>query len=85
MKLFDKYGNVMMEISSLERRGDDIVIKGKMMGSMPGTFYLKPAEAWSVLSLLTWKLVRYLPLFLYKAWRQSRPKHAEPGRRRTPA
>lgn len=63
----------MMEAVSLERRGDDLVIKGKMMGTMPGTFFVRPVEIWPARSVLTWKVVRYLPLFLFKAWRQ-RPR-----------
>jgi len=72
VKFFDGYGNVMMEIASVERKGDDLVIRGKMMGCMPGVFYVRPAEAWAAGRLLSWSVIRYAPQMLFKGWRQSR-------------
>jgi hypothetical protein len=72
VKFFDGYGNVMMEIASVERKGDDLVIRGKMMGSMPGVFYLRPAEVWSASRLLSWPVISYVPRMLYRGWRTSR-------------
>ena len=67
-KMVDLHGNVMMEIMSLERKADDLVMKGKMMGTMPGTIYLKPEEAWNGLKILSWQVMRYLPLYLFRGW-----------------
>jgi len=72
MKMYDTYRNVMMDVSSLERKGDDLVMKGKMMGTMPATIYLKPEEVWQAKSLLSWSIIWYLPILMIKGWRQSR-------------
>lgn len=79
MKMVDNYGVVMVDITALKRRGEDLVVKGKIMGSMPGTFYLKPAEVWSVLGLLSWQVLSYLPVMLFKGWQRSgkSKKHPE--------
>jgi len=72
MIMYDVYGNVMMEISSLERKADDLVMKGKMMGTMPACIYLRPKEAWQAKSLLSWSIIWYVPSMLIKGWLQSR-------------
>ncbi|HWQ76008.1 MAG TPA: hypothetical protein VN441_11890 [Syntrophomonas sp.] len=74
MKLHDLYGNVMMEVTSVDRKDDDLVMKGKMMGTMPATIYLRPDEMWKAMNLLTWAIIRYVPSMLIKGWRQSRSK-----------
>lgn len=68
MKMVDKYGTVMVEISSVERKGDDLVMTAKMLGTMPGTIYIKPEEAWKGIRLLSFSVLCYLPLFLLKSW-----------------
>lgn len=54
MKMVDKYGTLMMEIFSVERAGEDLIIKGKMLGTMPGTIHIKPEEAWKGMRLVRW-------------------------------
>ena len=70
MKLFSNDGDVIMKISSLERKGDDLIAKGKMMGTIPATIYIRPSEAWKGVKLLSWSLWIYIPVFLVKAWWQ---------------
>ena len=72
MKMYDMHGNIMMDISSLDRKGDNLVMKGKMMGAMPASIYLKPKDLWQAKSLLTWRVIRYLPSMIVKGWKQSR-------------
>jgi len=72
MKLYDIHGNVMMEISPLDRKGDDLVTKGKMMGAMPASIFLRPNDLWQAKSLLSWRVIRYLPSMAIKGWKQSR-------------
>jgi len=77
MKLRDMYGAVTMEINTVERRGDTILAKGKAFGSMPMTVYVKPEELWESKNLLTWSLVRYLPIMIAKGWWRGRGGQAE--------
>ena len=72
MKMYDMHGNVMMEVSTLERRGDDLLMKGKMMGTMPATIYIKPEAIWGAKSLLSWSIIWGLPAIVIKGWRRSR-------------
>lgn len=69
MKLFDRDGIEMMNVKSIERDGDRIVIKGKMMGTMATTIYVEPAEAWAALRLFPPSLIVRLPLLLLKGFR----------------
>jgi len=55
-----------MQITSLEREGGKLVMKGKVFGSMPLTAKLTGAEARNALKLLNFKLVLFLLTFLFR-------------------
>jgi hypothetical protein len=50
----------LMEISKIERKGNDLVLKGKVYGAMPMTAVLTPEEAKKFGKLLSFKLVLFL-------------------------
>jgi hypothetical protein len=63
------YGNdnsKLMEIEALERRGSDLLIKGKVFGAMPMTARLSPTEARKGLKLVNFKLALFLLTFLLR-------------------
>jgi hypothetical protein len=66
MRLYSTDNTPLMEISELERRGKDLLIKGKVFGTMPMTARLSPAEARNGLKLLNLKLVLFLLTFLFR-------------------
>ncbi|HEY3851827.1 MAG TPA: hypothetical protein VGL87_12700 [Steroidobacteraceae bacterium] len=72
MKLVSKDGVEMMDIRSLEREGDVLVLKGKIMRSMPATIHLRPEDLWQAFSLFGWRLFLHLPLLMFKGFRRSR-------------
>ena len=72
MKLVSKDGIEMMDIHSLVREGDVLVLKGKVMGSMPTTIHLRPEDLWQVWGLLSWRIVLALPGLMLKGYRRSR-------------
>jgi hypothetical protein len=43
----------LMQVSTIERKGCDLVLKGKVYGTMPMTATLSPEEARAFLKLLT--------------------------------
>jgi hypothetical protein len=78
MKLVSKDGVEMMEIRSLERQGDVLVVKGKIMRSMPATIHLRPEDLWQAFSLFSWPVLMRLPLLMYKGFRLSRQAKRQP-------
>jgi hypothetical protein len=60
MKIFGADGKEMMTVSSLERDGSTLVIKGKIFGTMPLTARLRPEEARKAFSLLNFRLALFL-------------------------
>jgi hypothetical protein len=72
VKLSSKDGIEMMDIRSLERAGDVLIIKGKIMRSMPATIHLRPEDLWEGVKLCSGPLLLRLPLLLFKGFRQSR-------------
>lgn len=72
MKMFSKEGVEMVEVKTVDRDHDRLVLKTKVMGSMAATIVLRPQDVWEAMSLLSWSLVIRLPGILFKGWRQSR-------------
>jgi hypothetical protein len=66
MRLYGPDDGELMEISSLEREGNTLVMKGKVFGSMPITAKLTPHEGRSALRLLDFRLVVFLLTFLFR-------------------
>jgi hypothetical protein len=66
MKLMSKDGIEMMDVKSIDRDGDRLVLKGKMMGSMATTIYVHPQDLWSAFRLLPWSVIVCLPVLLIK-------------------
>jgi hypothetical protein len=60
VKLYSADGNELMTISSLERDGDTLLIKGKVFGAMPMSARLNSAAARAGLKLLTPRLLWFL-------------------------
>ena len=67
MKLYAQDNSVLMEVSAIERQGNNLVLKGKVFGSMPMTARLKPEEARKGLKLLGFRLALFLLTFLFRA------------------
>jgi len=53
MKLFGSEGVLLMEVESIAARDRNLHIKGKMMGQVPMTVVLRPADLRSVLKMLS--------------------------------
>ncbi len=64
--LYSPDNSKLMEIEALERRGNDLLIKGKVFGAMPMTARLSPAEARKGLRLVNFKLALFLLTFLLR-------------------
>ena len=60
MKIYGADGREMMAVTSIERSGSDLVIRGKLFGAMPITAKLKPAEARKALRLLNLRTIVFL-------------------------
>jgi len=66
MKIYSADGSELMDIQSLGRDGNKLVIKGKVFGSMPMGAKLSPKDARQGLKLLNPKLVWFLLTFLLR-------------------
>jgi len=66
VKLYDNLNKELMVVSKIERDGDALVIKGKIMGAMPMTAKLRPEEARAALKLLDLKTILFLATLLFR-------------------
>jgi hypothetical protein len=67
MKLFSPDHSVLMEVSRLEREGNNLVITGSIMGAMPIRAILTPTETRGALGLLSFRLKLFLFTMLFRS------------------
>jgi len=60
MKIYSADRSELMQVTAIERKGDDLVLKGKVFGTMPMSATLTPEQAREALKLLSPKLVLFL-------------------------
>jgi len=60
VKIYSADKSELMQVAAIERDGNDLVIKGKVFGTMPMSARLKPAEARAALKLLTPRMMFFL-------------------------
>jgi hypothetical protein len=60
MKLYSPDKSELMDISSIERDGEDLVIKGKVFGAMPMAARLRPQEAKKALKLINLRTALFI-------------------------
>jgi hypothetical protein len=69
LKIFGADNKEMIAISAIERDGRELVLRGKIFGTMPMTARIRPEEARSALKLLNWRTALFL---LSLPWRRGR-------------
>ncbi len=60
MKIRSADKSELMDVTAIERKGNDLVIKGKVFGTMPMSATLTPEQARAAMKLLSPKLVLFL-------------------------
>ena len=64
MKLYGPDNKELMTVTAIERQGNDLLVKGKIFGTMPMTAKIRPAvvrQAWKLLSFRTLLFALSLP------------------------
>ncbi|MDA7086290.1 hypothetical protein PH586_07855 [Pseudomonas sp. SA3-5] len=74
MKMFSKEGVEMVDVKSITRDGERLVIKGKVMGAMATTILVNPEDCWQAARLLGVNLILRLPMILFRGWLTARRK-----------
>jgi hypothetical protein len=60
MKIYDATDQELMQVRTIEREGDNLVIRGKIFGAMPMVAKLSPDQARAALKLLDAKTIWFL-------------------------
>ena len=66
MKILDANNKELMQVRKIERDGDQLVIRGKIVGAMPMVAKLTPQEARAGLKLLDAQTVWFLLTLLFR-------------------
>jgi len=60
VKIYAADKSELMDVSRIERKGNDLVLKGKVFGTMPMAATLTPDQARAAFKLLSFGLVLFL-------------------------
>lgn len=60
MKIFGADNKEMMAISAIERDGRELVLRGKIFGTMPMTARVRPEEVRRAMRLMGWRTWLFL-------------------------
>lgn len=66
MKIMSQDRSELMEVKTIDRIGNELIIKGTVFGSMPMSARLSPGEARKGLRLLTPRIFLFLLTFLFR-------------------
>ena len=66
MKIYDGNDGELMQVREIARDGDNLLIRGKIFGTMPMVAKLTPHEARAALKLLNAKTVWFLLTLLFR-------------------
>lgn len=66
MKLYSADKSELMQVSAIERDGNDLLIKGKVFGTMPMTARLTPDQARQGLRMFKPRLLLFLISMLFR-------------------
>jgi len=78
VKIVNLHGSTMMSVDKMSRKGDDLVMSGNVMGTMPGTFYVTPGNLWKMVKLLNGAIIMGLPAMLIKGFFAYRKNQQKP-------
>ena len=66
MKLYGPDNKELMTVTAIQREGNELVVKGKIFGTMPMTAKLRPSEVRRALKLLGLKNVFFAFTMLFR-------------------
>jgi hypothetical protein len=66
MKIYDATDGELMQVRSIEREDNVLVIRGKIFGAMPMVAKVTPAEARAALKLLDFKTILFIVSMLFR-------------------
>ena len=69
MKIFGPDNQELIAISAIERDGVELVLRGKILGTLPMSARIRPEEARRGLKLLDWRTAIFVLSLL---WRRAR-------------
>ena len=66
MKLYGSDNQELMNVTSLRREGSNLLIKGRIFGSMPLTAKLRPEEVRAALKLMNFRTLLFLLTMIFR-------------------
>lgn len=66
MTLFSADKSELMQVNAIERDGSDLLIRGKVFGTMPMTARLTPTEARQGLKLMRFRILLFVVSMLFR-------------------
>jgi hypothetical protein len=73
VKIYSADKSELMQVTRIERDGNDLVLKGKVFGTMPMSARLRPEEARAALKLLSLRLILFLLTLPFRKSKGAKP------------
>lgn len=71
MKLYGADDRELLEIASLRRDGDALLLQGRILGTLPLTARLRPEEARAALRMMDWRTRWFLCTLIFRRSRRA--------------
>ena len=66
MTLYAPDDSALLEVGAIERNGNELLIKGKVFGTMPVTARLKPSQARRCARMIGWRVALFVLTLLLR-------------------
>jgi hypothetical protein len=76
------HGTPMIEVSKVYLKEGEIAMDGNVMGTMPGSFYVKPIDLYKMSKMVDGKLIRSIPRMLRQGKKEYKTAQVKKGETR---
>jgi hypothetical protein len=71
VKLYGADDRELLEVSSLQREGGELLVKGRVLGTLPLSARLRPEEARAALRMMDWRTRWFVFTLLFRRSRKA--------------
>lgn len=70
-------GTVMMGMDKIYVKNGEIAVDGNVLGTMPGTFYIRPLDLYKMTKMVSWEIIKAVPGMLKQGKKEFKASEGE--------
>jgi hypothetical protein len=71
-EFYNKSGAELATVTAIRPKGDNLIVRSVLLGSMPETIYVRPGELCKMIALLDSSVFLFLVSFLYRGYKENK-------------